>query len=118
MSSQSLLLDTAAWDIALDISGNIAVASAPYAIAQDAACEIKLFVGEAYYDTGRGVPYWQSVLGHNPPLSLVRAYMIRAALLAPGAVAASVYFTSWVNRVLMGQVQVTNKTGTTSVASF
>ena len=116
---QTLLLDTVAWDLALDVSGNIAVASEPYALAQDAASECRLFQGEAYYDTARGVPYWSSVLGQWTSLSLVRAYLMEAALLVPDVVSANVYFTSLdQNRVLKGQVQVTSTSGTTVAAGF
>jgi hypothetical protein len=40
------LLDRSTSDLALDASGNIAVASAPYALAHDAASAIRLFAGE------------------------------------------------------------------------
>lgn len=106
------------WDLTLDVNGNIAVASPPYALAQDAASECRLFAGEAYYQTSRGVPYWGQILGLAPPLSLVRAYLNRAAQLVPGVVSSSVFFTSFVNRKLAGQVQVTDESGTTVAASF
>ena len=116
--TQTLLLDSALWDLALDVHGNIAVASAPYAIAQDAASECRLFQGEAYYDTTRGVPYWQQVLSLSQPLSLVRSYLVQAALLVPGAITAKAYFTSWTNRALAGQVQITDANGNTVGAGF
>lgn len=106
------------WDLTLDASGNIAIASSPYALAQDAASECRLFAGEAYYDTTRGVPYWGQILGMAPPLSLVRAYLVRAALLVPGVVRAQAYFTAFSGRKLSGQVQVTDKTGNTVAAGF
>ncbi len=106
------------WDLTLDASGNIAIASPPYALAQDAASECRLFAGEAYYDTTRGVPYWGQILGMAPPLSLVRAYLVRAALLVPGVVRAQAYFTAFSGRKLSGQVQVTDKTGNTVAAGF
>jgi hypothetical protein len=61
---RSLLLSRPAWDLVLDASGNIAVASAPYAIAQDAASAIRLFAGEHWYDTAQGIPCFSQVLGH------------------------------------------------------
>ena len=79
--AQTLLLDSLSWDLVLTAQGDIAVASEPYALAQDAASECKLFAGEAFYDTGRGIPYWGQILGLRPPLSLVRAYLIQAALI-------------------------------------
>lgn len=106
------------WDLALDVNGNIAVAAPPYALAQDAASECRLFAGEAYYETTRGVPYWGQILGLAPPLSLVRAYLVRAALLVPGVVKAQAYFTAFSGRRLAGQVQVTDKAGNTVAAGF
>jgi hypothetical protein len=116
----TLLLDTVAWDLTLDINGNIAVASNPYSLAQDAASECRLFAGEAYYATNRGIPYWGQILGQDPPLALVRAYMLDAAESVPEVVSAQVYFSSWsyLTRRLSGQVQVTNVTGTTVMAAF
>lgn len=115
---QTLLLDQVLWDLVVDLNGNIAVASLPYALAQDAAGECRLFTGDAYYDQSRGIPYWQQILGHWPPLSLARSYLAKAALLVPGVVASRVYFSSWENRVLSGQVQVTDTNGIISAAAF
>ena len=67
----SLLLDQAQWDIVLDVNGNIALASAPYSIAQDVASAVRTFVGECWYDNSLGLPYWQNILGKFPPLQFV-----------------------------------------------
>lgn len=109
---------TSGWDLMVDTLGNIAVADPPYALAQDAASECRLFAGEDYYDKLRGVPYFGQILALAPPLSLVRAYLSRAALLVPGVISAQVFFTSFINRKLSGQVQVTNKQGVTVAGSF
>src|ERR1700730_16212385 len=65
------LLDWETGDSCLDAAGNIAVASAPYSIAQDVATQLSAFLGECWYDTTQGVPYWQQVLGKRPPASLL-----------------------------------------------
>lgn len=109
---------TFAWDLVLDAQGNIAVASEPYALAQDAASECRLFAGEAFYDTGRGIPYWGQILGLRPPLSLVRAYLVQAALLVPGVVKAAAFFSGFTDRQLTGQVQVTDSAGVTIASAF
>jgi hypothetical protein len=114
----TLLLDVLAWDLVADLNGDIAMATPPYAVAQDAASECKLFRGEAYYDTTRGVPYWGQILGLAPPLSLVRAYYMVAAELVPGVVSVTVVFTSFVHRLLKGQVQVKDVDGNISAAGF
>jgi hypothetical protein len=118
MAYQSLLIDTTFNDLVLDANGNIAVCDEPYRLAQDAACAIRLFHGEIYYATDQGIPYWDQVLGHWPPLSLVKAYLQRAALTVPGVVSATVYITGFVNRKLSGQVQVVDSSGTISAARF
>lgn len=114
----TLLLDQTTWDLVLDIDGNIAVASAPYALAQDAASAVKLFQAELWYDTKQGVPYYGELLGHMPPLQLVKQEFTDAALTVPGVTAAKVFITGLAGRKLTGQVQVTDKTGTVSVATF
>lgn len=114
----TLLLDTAAWDLVLDAAGNIAVATEPYSHAQDAASAIKLFQGELFYDLNQGIPYFQQILGKFPPLSLVKARMVAAALTVPGVVSAKCFITKFDQRKISGQVQVTDAKGNTSAASF
>jgi hypothetical protein len=115
---QTLLLDVTTWDLVLDANGNIAIASDPYSLAQDAASAIRLFIGELWYDTSQGVPYWQDILGKAPPLSLVRSLFITAALTVPGVASAKVFFSSFSQRSLSGQVQITSSNGQTAAASF
>ena len=118
MAYQTLMIDPSTGGLTYTAAGDIAVASPPYALAQDAASECKVFLGECYYDTNRGIPYAQQVLGFIPPLSLLRSYLIQAALLVPGIVKANVFFSSFKNRKLSGQVQVTDQTGLTGIAGF
>lgn len=109
--ASTLLLDTAAWDLVLDANSNIAVASEPYSLAQDAASAIKTFLGECYWDTTVGVPYITQILGKNIPLSLLRQMLVNAALTVPGVVSAQVFISSLTGRILSGQVQVVSTTG-------
>jgi hypothetical protein len=114
----TLLLDQTTWDLVLDANGNIAVASAPYQLAQDAASACKTFLGECWYDTTVGVPYW-SILGLTPPLPLIKHYLVEEAMTVPGVVAAQVFLTAvGTNRILSGQVQVTSIDGVITMASF
>lgn len=116
---KTLLLDIEAWDLVLDVYGNIAVATEPYQLAQDAASAIKLFEGELWYDTVPGVPYWTTILGQSPPpLSLIKSEFVKAALTVPGVVAAQVFVTSVSNRGVGGQVQVTDRNGVITAAGF
>lgn len=104
----SLLLDTIAWDLVLDANLNIAVCTEPYCDAQDAACQLRLFQGELWYDTSQGMPYWQSILGGWPSPSVLKAYMAAQALLATGVSAVSPVITSWKDRQIQGAVVVTS----------
>ena len=116
--AQTLLLDTVAWDLVLDIFGNIAVASEPYSQAQDAASAIRLFQGELWYDTTKGVPYWTQILGYAPPIALMKAKFITAALTVPGVTSANCFITGINGRLVTGQVQLSNKVNQTATATF
>ena len=115
---RTLLLDRSTWDLTLDAAGNVAVADAPYARAQDAASAIKVFEGECWYNTTKGIPYFDQVLGHFPPLSLVQELMVSAAKSVPGVTDARVFFSGLEGRRLSGQVQITDETSTVSIAGF
>lgn len=115
----TILLDTATWDLVLDANGNIAVASEPYSLAQDAASAIRTFLGEVYWDTTLGLPYLSQVLAHNPPVSRLKSLFEDAALTVPGVAAAQCFISSMSDRSVVGQVQVTSQaTGEVSAASF
>jgi hypothetical protein len=114
----TLLLDRSTWDFVLDVGGDIAIASNPYALAQDAASAIKLFQGELWYDTTQGVPYWTQILGKPPNFNLIKAKFVLAALTVPEVVAARVFISSFSERKITGQVQVTDKNGIISMAGF
>lgn len=114
----TLLLDRTVWDLVLDASGNIALASDPYAIAQDVASAVKLFKGELWFDTTKGVPYWQEILGQWPPIPVVKAAIETAALTVPEVVTAQCTIVSFVDRQITGQVIVTTSSGSTQTVSF
>lgn len=116
--ARTILLDRTAWDILLDANGNIAVADVPYALAQDAASAIRLFAGEAYYDTTKGVPYFGQILGQYPPAALMRREFENAALTVPGVVSAKCYLSAIVGRQITGQVQVRDEAGNVTAAEF
>lgn len=115
---QTLLLDPATWDLLIDANGNVAVASDPYSQVQDAASAIRLFQGELWYDTSQGIPYFSDVYGKRPPVSLLKARFIAAALTVPGVVSARVFISSISGRRISGQVQIKNQSGQTAAAGF
>ena len=117
----TLLLDVGIWDLVKDASGNIAIASAPYSLAQDVASAIRTFLHEVWYVTTQGIPYLQSILGKTPPLAVFQELMVQAAL---GAVptTADVYVKEATcviqtfnapSRLVVGQVQFVDSNGQT-----
>jgi len=112
MAFATLMLDPVTWDLVLGANGSAAIATPPYSLAQNAASAIKLLPGTLWYDTAQGV----NLLGQ--PLNLIRANCIAAAKTVPGVVSAQVFFTSFENRCLQGQVQITAADGTVSAATF
>jgi hypothetical protein len=115
---KSLLLDRDAWDLVLDANGNIACCWEPYARAQDVACACRLFIQEQWYDMASGIPYDAEILGHWPPLSLVRERLRQAALTVDGVVSAQVFITDVTGRKIKGQVQFIDVDGQTRGVTF
>lgn len=115
---RTLLLERDAWDLCLTANRSIATCTGPYARAQDAASACRLFLAELWYDKRQGVPYFQTVLGHFPPLSLLRSQLEGAALTVPGVLTAKCFISGFKDRTVTGQVQITTADGTTSVAAF
>jgi hypothetical protein len=109
------LLDWATGDSCLDAFGNIAVASAPYAIAQDVATQLDSFLGECWYDTTQGIPYWQQILGQLPPASLLVSLYEKQALLVPDVETANATIGGInAQRGVIGQMIVTDADGNTA----
>jgi hypothetical protein len=115
----SLLLARDTWDLVIDANANVAVATAPYALAQEAACAIQTWAGEEWFNTAAGVPYLTQVFTGVPPsLPQIKQLLINAALTVPGVASAQVYVNSISLRGLSGQVQITSSTGQTAAAGF
>ena len=114
----TLLLDQTAWDLVLDANGNIALAGAPYSIDQDVASATRTFLGECWYDTTQGIPYWQEILGDLPPLQYIAEQLQDAALTVPDVAAAQAVFTSFQGRSLAGQIQIIDTDGVANNVAF
>lgn len=114
----TLLLDCATWDLCSDAAGNIAVASDPYSMAQDVASACRLFLGELWYDTTQGIPYFDEILGTSPPTSFIQAQLVNSALTVPGVVEATAVSLSFIDGVYTGQVQFSDVSGTLATATF
>jgi hypothetical protein len=116
--ASTLYLDNTSWDLQLDGSGNIAVATEPYSLALAAANECRTFLGECYYDTTRGIPYLSQILGKSTPIEYTKSQLVAAARLVPDVVSAKAYLTSSSDRKLGGQIQITDSSGNVTAASF
>ena len=116
----TLLLDQTDWDLLTDSNNNIALASNPYAIAQDVASALRLFLGELWYDTTKGVPYFTEILGHAPPITVLKQYLVVAALTVPEVVQARCIIQSFSmeDRTVTGQVQVIDVNGVEHNVTF
>lgn len=116
--SKSLLLDQTVWDLVLDAAGNIAACTEPYSLAQDVATALRTFLGEVYYDTSLGVPYFEAVLSGNIPVSMIRQILVEQALTVSGVVSATCNIISVIDRKLVGQIIVTDQNGVSTNVSF
>lgn len=115
----SINIDSVNNDLFVDVAGNLAVATGGAALALNAACAIRTFKGEVFFDSTQGLPYFQSILGKNAPLEYIRSQLTQAALGSdPNIVASKVYFSSLTGRKLSGQVQVSDSTGKIAASSF
>lgn len=114
----TLYVDPETWDLAIDASGNIAVATGRYQLAQDAASAIKTFQGEVFFDTSIGIPDFVNLFGGLPAPVLLKPVLEAAALTVPGVLTARTFITSTANRTLTGEVQITDASGATAAASF
>lgn len=98
------------WDLALDTSGNIATATDVYQQAQDIASAGRTFVGDLYYDTEEGIPYFQGILGTKGfPLALYKMHLEDAAKSVPGVVSAQAELGLNANRQATGYIAFTNE---------
>jgi hypothetical protein len=120
MSYQTLLLDVSLWDLTLDSNGNIALASPPYALAQDVASACRTVLGEVYYDTTLGVDFFGQIFGMTPPVSVFQEMFVAAALTVPGVVSATCVISAYsaTSRRVTGQVQFADSSGATNTVSI
>jgi len=114
----TLLLDQNTWDLVVDASGNIALADSPYSLAQDVASACRLFLGELWYNTNKGVPYNEEILGKLPTEDALRQYLIDAALSVQNVVSADVEINSFDGRALSGILTFTDTLGGTFNVGF
>lgn len=116
---QTLLLDRSTWDLVVDAGGSIAVASAPYAVTQNVACAVRVFLGECWYNTALGLPYFTNILGRTQSAALFRADVEQIALSVAGVTQAVCVLTGLSPaRRLSGVIQLTLTDGSQTVVSL
>jgi hypothetical protein len=118
ITQNTLLLDQGAWDLVLDSNNNIALAAAPYSIAQDVASATRTFIGECWYNSLLGIPYWQDILGKLPPLQYISQQMIEQSFTIPNVAEAQVQYQTFNNRSLSGQIQIIDTDGAANNVAF
>lgn len=114
----TLLVDLTSWDLLTDAGNNIAVATPPYATAQDVASAVRTFLGEVWYDTRLGIAYFQEILGKTPPLTLFQEMIATAAKTVPTVASAECTITAFEDRRVTGQVTFTTTNGLTGTVSL
>lgn len=55
----------------LDLAGNFVLLSGIEQVAQDSWLAAQCFVGDIYFELPTGIPYFEDILGGNPPDSLI-----------------------------------------------
>lgn len=116
---RTLYLDPQTWDLRVDDNGNLAVVDGPYAIAQNVANAIRLFLGEAWFDKDQGIAHYDIELGHKPPYELLRTKILTAARGVQGVRDARVtYLTFNDAKVLTGSVTLMLLEGGTQDVAF
>lgn len=109
---KTLFLLPGTWDLTLDTSGNLAIATDQYAIAQSVANKCRVFVKDMYYSQSEGIPYLESILGKNSySLALYRQNLEEAAMSVDGVVSARAELTTANDRVVRGRIIFTDTTG-------
>lgn len=106
---RTLFLLPSTWDLELDSSGNIAVASDIYQQAQDVASACRTFSRDVYYDQQVGIPYFENVLGQfGFPLSLYKMHLEDAAKSIDARIVSASAQLRLTGRVASGSILFTN----------
>ena len=114
----TLALDTATRDLVVNADRNIAIKDGGDSIAQDVASAIKLFEGELWYDTTKGVPYFSQILGMAYAPTIIQGLYNRAALTVVGVVDAKTTITRITDREVHGTVYVIDLVGEEHQVTF
>jgi hypothetical protein len=116
----TILLDVGTWDLTLDAFGNIALAAAPYAIAQDVASACRTVLAEVYYDVTLGVDYFGKFFGKTPTAAVFQEQFVSQAELVPDVVSAICIIESYsaASRETVGQILFVDSSGNQQTVSI
>lgn len=98
-------------DLALNSQGNMFVLTDGLAIAQDVSRAIRLFLGELWYDTTQGIPYFSQILGQEYSKALVEGILSDAAKSVPGVVSVRATIIKFDGRTITGEVRFIDTEG-------
>lgn len=115
----SLQLDADSWDIGLDDTGALAVASEEHTILQDACAAAQTWLGEVHYDQSLGVSYEDAVLSGQTPSAFYAADVENAVQAVPGVAAATCHLLApQKDRQHTGILVITTTTGHTAYVAY
>lgn len=104
----TLFLNPSNWDLSLDSSGRIEHSAGAYAVAQNVANNVRLFVKDAFFAQDEGIPHFDIELGKKPAPALLRARIREAALKVDGVKTAAVTLDELhPDRKLSGLIELT-----------
>lgn len=107
MSAYSLFLDEN-WDITLTSEGKIKTATGAYAIAQNASNAVRLFKNDAYFNAQKGIPHFDTELGHSrAALPVIESKMKKAMLAVDGVAEALAILEVKDGRIIGGNAYIT-----------
>lgn len=110
---------SSSWDLMLDGHGNIAMIGDSAAIAQDVGSAVYTFLGEVWFNTSVGLPYFAQILGQPLNAPLFSSLYNQIALTVPNVVKAQTTFTALTpTRRLSGTIKVIDTAGQAIDAQF
>lgn len=107
MTERTLYLDPDTWDLELDDTGNIRVATESYAVAQNVASATRAFTNDMYFQLDRGVPHFETDISNPISTGVLTSRLNRCARAVDGVLTAETTITSFENRVIEGEIRLT-----------
>ncbi len=108
---KTLYLNPDTWDLEINSARRFKIVEGKACTAQCVATATRRHKGEAYYETERGIPYFEAMYGQLPPDQLIRAHVEREALYVPDVEQARLELRSFTERAVTGDIRVTDSAG-------